>query len=509
MATTTTSDFFGVNSVNYTPDQIVQLQDSKTNDVFSFEKVTTWLDGSTNFIIDDAIYFKKNNADSTFSYYKRVFYTPINVKWFGALGNGTTDDTIAIRAAFDFLFDARDYDISSIIFPAGTYVVTELIGFPSRCELSGIDKNCSKIVTNRNDHDLLYIFENKNFNPPNTVSDGQNQLPWTTIKNITIAGMNRNANPFGWYHENVTTNNLNSGIVINEVLKTSLENVRVIGFETAGIHYNKTYYQRFNHIHVRKNKIGMLVTNTCTSIHGINSEFQLNSLAHSIQDSFSCSFVNCLIESNFAQYMINRIDINDSPFSHNGVAVFLNNSFMNIYSNCYFEAHVCTFYYLNSYENIVNNCYIVPGTTHNFTSLDGYCGLYNNSTKNTFDKNFHTSVPGSNISVAKFYFTTNSISNFFEFNTEDSFNAFISTSATLTNFSDRTTAPTAICPTANKSFYNLSVSKLYSLGSFSGTSLQRPPTLNTNIGFEFFDITLNKPIWNDGTNWRDANGNIV
>src|SRR5690554_1321004 len=56
------------------------------------------------------IYVVLNNGN----YAKRVYSGPIDVKWFGALGDGSTDDTVAIQAAIDF---------GSIVFPSGTYMV--------------------------------------------------------------------------------------------------------------------------------------------------------------------------------------------------------------------------------------------------------------------------------------------------------------------------------------------------------------------------------------------------
>jgi len=38
-----------------------------------------------------------------------------------------------------------------------------------------------------------------------------------------------------------------------------------------------------------------------------------------------------------------------------------------------------------------------------------------------------------------------------------------------------------------------------------GTSSNRPQ--NPGIGQDFFDVTLGKPIWFNGSHWVDANGN--
>lgn len=48
-------------------------------------------------------------------------------------------------------------------------------------------------------------------------------------------------------------------------------------------------------------------------------------------------------------------------------------------------------------------------------------------------------------------------------------------------------------------------------GSIStyGTTQQRPTTTYINVGFQYFDTTLNKPIWWAGMNWVDSTGASV
>lgn len=43
----------------------------------------------------------------------------------------------------------------------------------------------------------------------------------------------------------------------------------------------------------------------------------------------------------------------------------------------------------------------------------------------------------------------------------------------------------------------------------SGDTLSRPTLTSSNIGYLYFDTTLGKPIWFDGTNWVDATGTTV
>lgn len=43
----------------------------------------------------------------------------------------------------------------------------------------------------------------------------------------------------------------------------------------------------------------------------------------------------------------------------------------------------------------------------------------------------------------------------------------------------------------------------------SYTTAGRPSASTSGVGAEYFDTTLNKPVYSDGTNWRDASGTIV
>jgi hypothetical protein len=43
----------------------------------------------------------------------------------------------------------------------------------------------------------------------------------------------------------------------------------------------------------------------------------------------------------------------------------------------------------------------------------------------------------------------------------------------------------------------------------SGTTAQRKTAANAGVGGHYFDTTLGKPIWSDGTNWKDATGATV
>lgn len=45
--------------------------------------------------------------------------------------------------------------------------------------------------------------------------------------------------------------------------------------------------------------------------------------------------------------------------------------------------------------------------------------------------------------------------------------------------------------------------------SLRGSTLDRPVFSVQQAGTMYYDTTLSKPVWWDGTNWRDAAGTIV
>ncbi|QPL22358.1 neck passage structure [Lactococcus phage RH10] len=106
---------------------------------------------------------------------------PLNVKWFGAKGDGVTDDTLSIQRAIDTGF--------SVFIPPGKYNVKELKGFSSGQIIQGISKAESWGGKNTQNITLLngigsadnYVIKN------NVWTDGI--LPTAiTVKNLSIEG---------------------------------------------------------------------------------------------------------------------------------------------------------------------------------------------------------------------------------------------------------------------------------------------------------------------------------
>ena len=99
----------------------------------------------------------------------------VNVKQFGAVGDGVTDDTIAINNAIKFA--------SKIILPHGIYYITSTINIDS-------DKNISGFFNNTKSSDMVQIKTDRDF---------------TVIK---VTGTNNEISNFTVYHDNTNKNHV-------------------------------------------------------------------------------------------------------------------------------------------------------------------------------------------------------------------------------------------------------------------------------------------------------------
>lgn len=102
---------------------ILKRVDKTTGENVNYRETTMWHDGSamTDAKVDGVIYIKRNGK-----FYKRQFENEVvNIKWFGAIGDGTVDDTLAIQKAHDIAYMLR----CVLFFPKGHYVATSTLKF--------------------------------------------------------------------------------------------------------------------------------------------------------------------------------------------------------------------------------------------------------------------------------------------------------------------------------------------------------------------------------------------
>lgn len=97
--------------------------------------------GTSSVTPDDGIFFLPNSAPAT-GRWTRIFQRDhLSVRWYGAKGDGTTDDTTAVQNAINA---GISYQIS-IRVPAGTYIVQPLtypsVGYSSQISIYGDDQS--------------------------------------------------------------------------------------------------------------------------------------------------------------------------------------------------------------------------------------------------------------------------------------------------------------------------------------------------------------------------------
>lgn len=108
----------------------------------------------TNIIaIDDLYKYTAELTGYTHSTQSRTLQSKldeyVSVRDYGAIGDGTTDDTAAINLALEELFTSttqNNYIRRTLFFPAGVYSVNETIGIPPFAKLVGEGKNSSVII---------------------------------------------------------------------------------------------------------------------------------------------------------------------------------------------------------------------------------------------------------------------------------------------------------------------------------------------------------------------------
>lgn len=293
--------------------EIIILPDALTGQSYTYSKVIL----SPNQRVDGVIYVNKNGIT-----YKRIYDGKINIKWFGAKGDGVTDDSKAIQQAFDIG--------ESVFFPAGNYRFSANVN--KRFEIEGDAGNT--------------VFTPVDSNKP--VLNFQTKAPYFTyasiVSNIWFTSKDKNGIAISFGKSDGKNKSLEDEYAGNVVFR----NVRFIGF-------HKAVYFPFGNI----------------GCNFFSCAFQANEYGiYSLDNRWGGDVMHAGNKYFYA-----------CEFDSNNVAVYFNNTTEGFggvsFNDCIFEANAVNgyFYSNNTYTPIIfQNCWDEKRNTPSKVIIDQYTG---------------------------------------------------------------------------------------------------------------------------------------
>ncbi len=309
----------------------------------------------------------------------------LNIKDFGAVGNGIKDDFDAINNAIEFaskiiVREKNKIGCVTLYFSPGTYKIGKPIKVPKMVNLAGEINHRSVLKVDNIDSEAIIITNNE-IDKINNVTD------YNLIKDLVIEGPDKGKDPFVW--KNIKRNNPSSVGIRVEGVRNRIENCVIDGFLWAGIEINKSYANFITDCFIKNNRIGIVVSNTSTTSYINNNEIRLNAIGvHIKNQSFSNFINNNLIEANISNYLEAETNISGGEIVSKGKAILIENSMMNYINNNFFEQHFVSVTLSNSYKNSINNNFIAVGATmQNFKKNQVILLFSNGSTNNIISEN--------------------------------------------------------------------------------------------------------------------------
>ena len=150
----------------------------------------------------------------------------LNVKKFGAKGDGTTDDTIAIKKAIESNY-------CNLYFPTGVYLISEPLNFTHKNVYGDSDslQNNFKYEWEKNKlNNTVFYFDIEDSEKAITFYSHNNHF-----KNIII--------------KNINQTKTNTGIYVYGDMST-LSNLYIIGFRDIGLEVGTAYFSKFDNIQI-------------------------------------------------------------------------------------------------------------------------------------------------------------------------------------------------------------------------------------------------------------------
>lgn len=319
-----------------------------------------------------------------------VYGQTINVKDFGAKGDGKTDDTNAVLKAVNSAkqnFTSKK-QAALLYFPSGTYLVNRSINCDKYLSISGEFTNTSIIRMMASDQELIIL---ENIRDESIIYNSYNY-----IKNISLQGPVYSALPLT--ARNISNAQKSIGIKVYG-LRTRIQDIQIDGFLTTGIDIRASYYTYINNAFIKNNGVGILADEMSTSTYITNNEFRFNSIAIIIRGNSFANFINNnMIESNIGKFINFDTSENFSNTNSGGRGIIIKNAEANIITSNYFENQFVNITIENSNQTQINNNFIAisdNNVTNDKTQVP--LQIIGNSSYNQYQNNSYlTTKPGIN-----------------------------------------------------------------------------------------------------------------
>lgn len=299
-----------------------------------------------------------------------IFNKEINIKQFGAKGDGVTDDTNAIQAALN-----RVPNNAAIYFPYGTYLTTAPLVFKTNSKNLRLYSNGKSIIKANHTGDCL-VLTGLNENYGNHV-----------IENLVIQGVNN------YYGGTSKFTSKGSGINLSNAFYNDIHNCNILGFKNGVLINSSIHNTITGNCFISNNEIGVLINGNAPNVNQIcNARIRLNSKRGISIEGSTPSYPtgniidNCYIETNIPYPHVNG---GNAPSDSTGI--YISNGYNNIVNNCYFENLASAIYITNSSDGnkISNSFFTSSGSQYERYATINIIGDYcnNNSIINCYAPN--------------------------------------------------------------------------------------------------------------------------
>lgn len=274
--------------------------------------------------------------------YKRQFEGLISVKWFGAVGDGVTNDTSFIQNAVNNSTD------KCLHIPSGTYIV-DTIGINSSVKLTGeYNTVIQQGPTSLSGTSLFYVLSSN-----------------VSVDNLTLKGL-----------INTHTGEHNHGIILGNLTesfsKITLSNLTISDFRGDGIYITDNGINKIYNIDILNIEISNCIRQGITIISGDNINIDNCNI-------FNIGLEGIDVESDTINHNVNNLRVNNCKLSSIQLSPSYGNNFS--ISNLYIDrstwgstppynpSHITKGIYLTNSSNVLFNNIFIDG--HDYSIIFG------------------------------------------------------------------------------------------------------------------------------------------